>query len=419
MKWSKPKASTEPKKSFGHEYPTFFLGEKMRLPVKLSFWKVVATLILAAGAYSTIVRFYFGLGASTHLSDQFPWGLWIGFDVVCGVGLAAGGFTLAAVVYIFNIKKFEPIIRPTILTAFLGYLIVIVGLLFDLGRPLQIWHAIIMWNPHSVMFEVAWCVMLYTTVLSLEFAPVVLERFKLTRTIAVLKRLTIPIIIIGVLLSTLHQSSLGSLYLIVPYKLYALWYSPLLPVFFWVSAIAVGCAMVIFESFLSARAFKRGLEMHLLDDLARLAVVMLAVYVMMKFMDLYNRHLLGLLIVRRYETYLYWLEMVVGVIFPMLWLASAKVRRNPACLFTGAAAIVLGFVLNRMNITITGFEAYAGRGYFPTWMEISVTVSIVTAGFVAFSFAAKYLNVFEPVPENDLAVAKPGTEPEELSFVSQ
>ncbi len=388
---------------------------------KLSFWKIVAAGILMFGAYSTIVRFVVGLGASTRLNDRFPWGLWIGFDVLCGVGLAAGGFTVAGIVYIFNAKRFEPIIRPTILTAFLGYLLVIVGLMFDLGRPLQIWHAIIMWNPRSVMFEVAWCVMLYTTVLALEFAPVVLEKFKLTRTIAVLKKISIPIIILGVLLSTLHQSSLGSLYLIVPYKLYALWYSPILPIFFWVSAVAVGCAMVIFESFLSARAFKRGLEMHLLTEIGRIAVVMLGVYLMMKFMDLYNRHLLRLLFVARTETYLYWLEMVVGVIAPMLLLMSGRVRRTQRGLFAGALMIVLGFILNRMNITITGMESSAGAHYFPSWMELSITAAIITGGFVAFALAARYLPIFEyhkaPAPLG--AKALPEAWIEELELVSQ
>jgi Ni/Fe-hydrogenase subunit HybB-like protein len=387
---------------------------------KLTFWKLTAAFLILAGVYSTIIRFVKGLGASTHLSDNFPWGLWIGFDVLCGVGLAAGGFTLASIVYIFNIKKYEPIIRPTILTAFLGYLLVIIGLMFDLGRPLQIWHAIIMWNPRSVMFEVAWCVMLYTTVLALEFAPVVLERFKMTKTIGLLKKITMPVIILGVLLSTLHQSSLGSLYLIVPYKLYALWYSPLLPVFFWVSAIAVGCAMVIFESFLSARAFKRGLEMDLLSDVARIAVVMLGVYLMLKFMDLYNRHLLGLLFVRRNETYFYWIEIVFGVITPMILLASVRVRRNPTGLFAGSSMIVLGFILNRMNITITGFESYAGQHYFPSWMELSVTIAIVTGGFVAFSLATKYLNIFEHGAEHQDVEAKviPGSAQEDLSMAS-
>ncbi len=387
---------------------------------KITFWKVVAAVILAAGAWATYIRCTRGLGGSTHLSDQFPWGLWIGFDVLCGVGLAAGGFALCATVHLFNVRRFEPILRPTILTAFLGYLLVIVGLLFDLGRPFQIWHAIIMWNPRSVMFEVAWCVMLYTTVLSLEFAPVVLEKFRLTRTLKVLKHLSIPIVILGVLLSTLHQSSLGSLYLIAPYKLYALWYSPYLPLFFFVSALAVGCAMVIFESFLSSRAFKKSIEMGLLSQIGRIAVVVLAVYLTMRVVDAYNRHILPLLFVPRAETYLYWGEIIIGVIAPLILLSFPAVRQNKTGLFTGAVMIVLGFVMDRLNITVTGMEASAGTHYVPTWMEISITGAIVTAGFIAFALAAKYLPVFvheealEPQP-------KPLAEAwiEDLSLVSQ
>ena len=262
---------------------------------QLTVWKSIGIILLVSGAASTILRFSQGLGASTNLSDEFPWGIWIGFDVLCGVGLAAGGFTLAALVYVFNLKRFEPIVRPTILTAFLGYILVTVGLMFDLGRPWAIWHAIMMWNPHSVMFEVAWCVMLYSTVLGLEFAPVVLEKFQMHKTIRILHSISIPIIIIGVLLSTLHQSSLGTMYLIMPEKLYPLWYTPYLPVFFYVSAISVGCAMVIFESFLSSRAFKRGIEMPLLMDVARLCVLMLLVLGMMRTLDLVDRHAVSLL----------------------------------------------------------------------------------------------------------------------------
>ena len=216
-----------------------------KLP-KLTFWRVVLILVLAAGFYSTILRFTRGLGAVTNLSDQFPWGLWVGFDVLCGVGMAAGGFTLAAIVYVFHIDRFHAVLRPSILTAFLGYALVAVALLFDLGKPYNIWHPLIMWNPHSVMFEVAWCVTLYLTVLALEFSPAVFERFHLHTPLRMVKGMTIPLVIMGVLLSTLHQSSLGSLYLIVPEKLHPYWYSPLLPVFFFISAISVGLAMVIF-----------------------------------------------------------------------------------------------------------------------------------------------------------------------------
>ncbi len=392
-----------------------------KLLSKLTFWKVVAALILAAGAYSTFVRCTRGLGGSTHLSDQFPWGLWIGFDVLCGVGLAAGGFALCATVHIFNVKRFEPILRPTILTAFLGYLLVIIGLLFDLGRPFQIWHAIIMWNPRSVMFEVAWCVMLYTTVLSLEFAPVVLEKFKLTRTLKILKRLSIPIVILGVLLSTLHQSSLGSLYLIVPYKLYALWYSPYLPLFFFVSALAVGCAMVIFESFLSSRAFRKSLEMDLLSQVGRVALVILAVYLTMRVVDAYNRHILSLLFVARTETYLYWAELLLGVIIPLVFLSFPAVRRNRTGLFLAAVMIVIGFVMDRLNVTITGMEAATGTRYVPSWMEVSITMAIVTGGFIAFALAAKYLPLFEheaaPQPASQ-PKALPEAWIEELTLVS-
>src|SRR5689334_14454347 len=219
------------------------------------FWRLVAMLIFACGAYATWIRFTRGLGAATNLSDAYPWGLWIGFDILCGVGLAAGGFAITTAVYILHLERFRPIVRPTVMTAYLGYLLVICGLMFDLGRPWAIWHAIIMWNPHSVMFEVAWCVMLYTTVLSLEFAPVLLERLQWTRALKVVKALVVPLVGLGFLLSTLHQSSLGSLYLILPSKLHPLWYSPLLPVLFWLSALSVGLAMIIFESGLSARAF--------------------------------------------------------------------------------------------------------------------------------------------------------------------
>lgn len=359
-----------------------------------TFWKVTATAIILAGLYSTYVRFFHGLGASTNLTDQFPWGIWIGFDVLCGVGLAAGGFTLAAIVYIFNIKRFEPIIRPTILTAFLGYVLVIVGLMFDLGRPLQIWHAIIMWNPRSVMFEVAWCVMLYTTVLALEFSPVVLEKFKMTRTIKAVKRISIPLIILGVLLSTLHQSSLGSLYLIVPDKMYPLWYSAYMPVFFYASAIAAGCAMIIFESFLSSRAFKRGLELPLLTEIARVCVVMLGVYATMKVVDLADRKLFPMLLVPRFETYMYWLEVIVGVIVPFILFAQSRVRRNPTGLFVGASMVVVGFVMNRMNIAITGMEGWSGATYVPSITEFMITMMIVTIGFTAFYFIAKFFPVF-------------------------
>ena len=379
------------------------------MKMRLTFWKLVVLLLLLAAVYATFVRFFYGLGASTNLSDEFPWGLLIGFDVLCGVMLAAGGFTLMATVHIFHATRFQPIVRPTLLTAYLGYLLVCVALMFDLGRGYNIWHPLIMWNPHSVMFEVGWCVMLYTTVLTLEFAPVVLERFQflpgrvLPRMALAgtryLRIVALPIVIAGVLLSTLHQSSLGTLYLIVPSKLYPLWYTPLLPVFFFVSAIAVGLAMTIFESHLSARHFGRHLELPLLRDLGRILVVVLLLYGVLRFQDLWHRGALKLLLLPRTETWLFLLEVALTTVLPLVLLLIPRVRDSEGGLYAAAVTVVLGFITNRLNVSITGMEAAAGVHYFPRFTEIAITAAIVAAGFVAFALAVKHLPIFESAAE--------------------
>ena len=382
-----------------------------RATFRLTFWKLVFAFLMAAGLYATFIRFTQGLGASTHLSDQFPWGIWISFDVLCGVMLAAGGFTLTAAVHILNIKRLHSIIRPTILTAFLGYILVCAALMYDLGKPYNIWHPLIMRNPHSVMFEVAYCVMLYTAVLALEFSPIVLERFHLEKPLKVVKAILIPLVICGVILSTLHQSSLGTLYLIVPEKLHPFWYSPLLPVFFFLSAIGVGLAMTIFESSLSSKHFGLQLELPVLQELGRVLVVVLGVYGILRLEDLWNRGALKLAFRGSYETYLFWLEIMLAIILPLALLVQRRVRNSANGLYFAAVLVVLGFITNRMNVSITGFEGSTGARYFPKWSEVAVTGMIIAIGFALFGLAVKYLPIFpreevvrEQVPEADSAV---------------
>ena len=362
---------------------------------KLTFWKAVLGVVLLLAAYSSFIRLFKGLGAATNLTDQFPWGIWIGFDVLCGVGLAAGGFTICAVVYIFNLERFRPIARPAVLTAFLGYALVAVAITFDIGRPWRIWHPLLFWNHSSVMFEVAWCVTLYLTVLALEFSPVVLERFRFKKALKVVHAVSIPLVIAGVILSTLHQSSLGSLYLIVPQKLHPLWYSPLLPVLFYMSAVGIGMAMVIVESTLSKRAFGKELEMHILNTLGKGVVVVLGCYGLLRLWDIHYRGSSGWLLVNSKEVILFYLEMLLLVVAPVALLVWRKVRNSPAGLFAGALCAVLGFVLNRLNVAITGMEWGTGAKYMPSWMEWSVTLGVTGAGFALFALAVKYLPVFE------------------------
>lgn len=378
---------------------------------RFTFWKVVFLFIMAAGLYATFVRLTQGLGASTHLNDQFPWGIWIGFDVLCGVMLAAGGFTLTAAVHILNIKRMHSIIRPTILTAFLGYLLVCVALMFDLGKPYNIWHPLVMRNPHSVMFEVAYCVMLYTAVLALEFSPIVLERFNLQKPLKIVRAILIPLVICGVILSTLHQSSLGTLYLIVPGKLHPFWYSPLLPVFFFLSAIAVGLAMTIFESSMSSRHFGLQLELSVLQELGRVLVGVLGVYLVLRVEDLAGRGVLRMTLQPGYQMYLFWLEIMLCTILPLILLLQPRVRANASGLYWSAVLVILGFITNRMNVSITGFEGSTGVRYFPKWTELAVTGMIIAGGFALFGLAVKHLPIFrnegsveDPLAEQDSAL---------------
>ena len=376
---------------------------KFKIPFKITFWKVVLIAAWIFGIVAGIIRFSQGLGTATHLSNQFPWGLWIGFDILSGVGLAAGGFIIAATVYVFHIKRFYPILRATILTAFLGYLMFIVGLLCDLGQPLRIWHLLLWWNPHSVLFEVGWCVMLYTTVLALEFSPVLFERLGWTGPKKWIKKVTIPLVIAGVILSTLHQSSLGSLYLIMPGKLYPFWYSPILPFLFFISAVAIGCAMVIFESHLSGRAFGHRLRLDILADLGRVMLVTLVVYLILKIQDFTAHGVWHYLSQMRTETYLFLLEIVTGVIAPIVLLSIKKIRTSARGLYYVSVCAITGFLLNRVNVAITGMQASSGVSYFPSWMEIAITIAIVATGFFVFSMAVRYLPIFQHPDEDSAA----------------
>jgi Ni/Fe-hydrogenase subunit HybB-like protein len=360
-----------------------------RLP-KITVWRAIFAAILLSGLYATYLGVFYGLGGSTNLSDKFPWGIWIAFDILSGVGLAAGGFTLVAVVHIFTVERYKPILRPAILTALLGYSLVVVALLFDLGRPDRLWHPLVMWNPHSVMFEVAWCVMLYTTVLLLEFIPIVVERFGWHKPLNWLHSISVALMIAGVLLSTLQESSLGTLFLIVPEKMYPLWYGPTLPAMFYISAIGVGLAMTIFESWHSSRALGRALELPLLASMGRVLAVLSAVYLWLRFLDISHRHLLPLLLVN-------WLFLLGIALFavPTVLLFQHNIRMSPGSLYACAVMAGFGFIANRLNVGITALESGSGTHYVPCWSEMAITLSIIAVGFAAFRAIARYFPVFE------------------------
>lgn len=369
-----------------------------KFPLRATFWRVVAGLILLAGVYALYVRVTQGLGAVSNLSDRFPWGLWVGFDVVTGVGLAAGGFTICAVAHIFNIHRYEPLTRPAILTAFLGYVTVIVSLLIDLGKPWNIWHPLIMGNYHSALFEVAMCVMFYTTILFFEFSSSAAAKYRHIKPVGVyhklVNKLIVPIMIAGVVLSTLHQSSLGSLFLIVPTRMHPLWYSTWLPVWFYISAIAVGFSMVTFEAYMSSRGMDHKLKFSLLSEIMRITGVLLVILFFGKMVEFGIDGKFALLAVPETETYMWWLETIIGVFLPVVLIFSPKAKTSRTWLFIAATLTVFGFLFNRLNVSITSIAKSAGVSYFPSFMEASLTAMLVTLNIIAFVWISKHFDLF-------------------------
>ncbi len=359
---------------------------------RVQITKGILWFISGLAAAVTIVRFTRGLGTTTALSDTTPWGLWVGFDVMGGVALAAGGFVIGAIAHVFQRERYHHAVRPAILTALLGYAAVAVGLLYDLGLPWNIWHPLIFWNPHSPLFEVAWCVMTYLGILFLEFLPVFLERTRFQALYRTLLRLQLPLIILGISVSTLHQSSLGTLLLIMPFRLHPLWYTPHLPELFFVSAICLGLVMVIFESSVTAWLYEREPHTDMLAGLSRFAAGALAFYLAFRFFDLWHHGKLGLAFENTFEVRLFWFEIAISAVIPLVLFLIPRVRRSHTGVFIAASLGVMGFLLNRIDASGLAQVWATGADYFPEWTEF-----VVSFGIVSF-FALIYLFIQEHFP---------------------
>jgi Ni/Fe-hydrogenase subunit HybB-like protein len=366
----------------------------------------ILCLIALNGLVFLAGRFLFGFAAVTNLNDQYPWGLWIAVDVAAGVALAAGGFTTAALGHVMHREEFHVIIRPALLTAMLGYTFVAIGVFSDIGRWYFIWHPLIMWNGSSALFEVGMCVMIYMSVLYIEFLPIVCERFigrvnlpgflgafnrpvdRLLRILdRTLERTMFIFIIAGVVLSTLHQSSLGTLMVLAGSKIHPLWSTPVAPLLFLLSAISVGFPMVIVESMAASRSFRLPTEMGVLSKLGRLTAPLLGIYLAFRIGDLVIREAFVHLTTFTTASVLFTVEVVGGVIIPLRMLLSPEVRKSPPLLFTAALLVVLGVLLSRINTFITAYTPpYASHPYFPSFGEISVTVGFAALLILAYRF---------------------------------
>ncbi|BBO85171.1 Ni/Fe-hydrogenase cytochrome b subunit [Desulfosarcina ovata subsp. sediminis] len=393
-------------------------------PVKAKFWTpgvVVLAVLMAAGGAAIIARFIGGIGYVSNLTTARPWGLWIGVDVASGVALAAGGFTTAFLAHIIGRHYYEAVVRPALLTAMLGYTFVVLGLLVDIGRSWAIWKPMLYWNPTSVLFEVAMCVMFYLNVLYLEFLPIVVERFKgrvnlpgplaalnapvdglLRLADAVLPKIMWVFIILGVVLSCMHQSSLGSLMLIAPTKLHPLWYTPILPLLFLTSAIAVGYPMVVFETTLTTTSLKLDSEMKVLTPLTRITIFLLGLYLALKVGDMVVRGTYVYLLDGTAQTNAFLVELIFGVIVPWLMLLSPRVRSSRRGLFIACTMILVGVLVNRLNVFVVGYRPpISEANYFPSIGEILVTVGLIAALMFIYRLIITHLPVLAK-PEQEV-----------------
>lgn len=368
---------------------------------------LVVGLILAIGLPLIVYRFTAGLGATTNLSQTTPWGIWIGFDMLSGVALAAGGYTIATAVYIFGLEQYHPIVRPAVLTGFLGYVFAVLGLTADLGRPWNLPVPLFFsWGGPSVMFEIAWCVGLYSSVLAMEFLPPVFEwlGWRKARTLAV--RATVGLTVLGVMLSTLHQSSLGALFLMAPTKLHPLWYSPFIPAYFFISSIVAGLSMVIVESAISHKAFKSRANHHvnldrLVIGLARGASVVLFAYFFVKLQGVADSTRWDLLDTPMGYWYLF--ELLGFVLAPCLLFAIGARRGHVTLIRWTAAWTVLGIVVNRLNVSVIAFNWNTPDRYVPSWIEVMISITLVTLGVQVFRWIVNRMPVLRDDPRYEHA----------------
>lgn len=389
-----------------------FLGMSFRDYVKsnLTPFNFVAAIILLIGIPVMAYRIIYGLGSSTNLTDNNPWGIWIGFDMMTGVALAAGGFVIGTAVHLFGMKEYRPLVRPAILTGFLGYLFAVIGLLFDLGRYYRLpYPMVVSLGVGSILFLVAWHVALYLTTQFVEWCPAIFEWLNMKKFRKFFVSLTIGATVFGVILSTLHQSALGSLFLLMPSKLHPLWYSSYIPVFFFVSAIIAGISMVIVESMLSHRVFKEQVPKMAMDHaqfdritigLGKAASALLITYFCLKLIGVTHGNNWDL-INTKYGYW--WLVEVVGFVLIPAFLYAIGVRNENAKLIRVTSVItVIGIALNRVNQSMICFNWNIEEQYIPHWMEFTITITIITIGLLTFRWIINRMPILYDHPDYEV-----------------
>ncbi|MDR1925025.1 MAG: Ni/Fe-hydrogenase cytochrome b subunit [Planctomycetaceae bacterium] len=355
--------------------------------------RVLLMFFALVGLFIMLLRFVFGLQFVTNLDDSCPWGFWIAFDVMCGVALAGGGYGMALLVYVLHIDYLRPVVRGAMLTSLIGYLLVMVGLFLDIGRWFNFWCPIVSWGYESVLFEVFWCISAYTIVQVLEFCEVVTERF-FCGFHKYFVRMMPMLVIVGIAIPTMHQASLGELYVLLEGRLHPLWWSPIIFLFFLLSSFFVGPAMIMIETAIAAFSFKHVVSIGVLQRLSRIGGVSMIIYLVLRFGDLFLRDKLGFVFEMSFASAAFWVEVVVGLVLPLVIIFSPLSKSRFWLVVYGVMAS-FGVFLNRLNVVITGMSGDMGSNYYPSICEILVSVGLVSIGLLAYFFVCENFKIVE------------------------
>jgi Ni/Fe-hydrogenase subunit HybB-like protein len=352
-----------------------------------------------AGLVVGIGRFAFGLGASTNMLDALPWGLWKIFNMVAGAALATSGFVVACIIYIFKMEKYKPVGRLAVLVGFLGYGSSLAALIFDIGLPHRGWHPLFMWNPHSFLFEVFWCVSCYWGVTALELIPIVSERFPFPKFTHFMHEVMLPFVVLGITLSTMHHSSLGSLFLASPTRLHPLWHTMWIPPEFFISAMGAGMSVIILLYLLCSWLYGFKRNMSVLNGLAKGSGAILAIYLVVKVADFTVNHKWNYVFGAdlTWEGRLFWVEILLQAIVPVAIFMSPRMRGNVLGLCVGAGSAFVGLLLHRLNTGIIGYFSNADQIYVPNLSEFILSFGVLsTAGLLFFFLVERFYILKEP-----------------------
>lgn len=370
----------------------------MNWRIRLTWWDKLLLAIMAVAAVVAFVRFATGIGTIANINNAYPWGWWVGYGIMTMIAIGAVGFTMTALVEILGVHRYHSFLRPAVLMGLLCYTSAITMLMVELGRPWKVWMVLVSWAPTSALYEVGWCAFLYLTVLALEFAQVPVERLGWGRALRILRVIYIPIMLLGVTLSHLHQSSLGTLMTLIPHKVNELWWSDNLPLLYLFSAMMAGPAMAILEHLAAARWLGFAPRMDLLAGLARIEAWVVGLFFAFQMGDLFYRGAVDAMFTASWFAVSFWVEIVFGLMVPFVLLMMPEVRESRRGLATACALVIAGVLLHRLNVAVIGLRVRHWETYVPSLGEVTITLGITAAAIFAFGWLARILPIHEELP---------------------